>query len=185
MELEKIARNIENIRDCPLTASMQNDVYHFVNRLEKTYKNQRPEVLQNPASEKILYCAGILYLAGTGNIEVISPTYQKQYVTPANKNLELLRAPPTGLNFIDPALRAVHKTILPKEIPITYKILLVDVFSDNELREIWKLGSSELNYEGILSQKNPISSRQQAQPGLIRGRDTGSLSARMRKTLSE
>lgn len=185
MELERIVKNIENIRDAPLTASMQNDVYHFVNRLEKTYKNQRANVLNCFASEKILTCGGILYLVSTGNIEVISPTYQKQYVTPENKNLELLRAPPTGLNFVDPTLREVHKTVLPKEIPITYKILLVDVFSDNELREIWKLGREELNYEGILSQKSSISSRQQAQPGLIRGRDTGSLSARMRKTLSE
>lgn len=185
MELERIVKNIENIRDGPLTPSMQNDVYHFVNRLEKTYKTQRAEVMKSFAAENILSCGGVLYLVSTGNIEVISPTYQKQYITPENRNLELIRAPPTGLNFIDPTLKAVHKTILPKEVPITYKILLVDVFSDNELRELWKLGKDELNYEGILSQKSSTSSRQQAQPGLIRGRDTGSLSARMRKTLSD
>lgn len=185
MELEKIVRNIENIRDGLLTASMQNDVYQFVNRLEQTYKKKRPEIIKNPASEKILSCGGTLYLIGTGNIEIISPTYQKQYVTPANRNIELLRAPPAGLSFVDPTLREVHKSLQFKGTPITYKILLVDVFSDNELREMWKLGKAELSYDGILSQKNSISSRQQAQPGIIRGRDTGSLSARMRKTLSE
>jgi hypothetical protein len=184
MELEKLVKNIENIRDSPLNVTTGNDVYHFVNRLEQKYKNQRNEVLKHSAAEKILTCGGILYLAGTGNIEVISPTYQKQYITPLNKNIELLRAPPTGLNFVDPTLREVHKTVLPKEIPITYKVLFVDVFSDNELREIWKLGRADLNYEMIFAPKT-TSGRQTAQPGLIRGRDTGSLSARMRKTLSD
>jgi hypothetical protein len=184
MELERLVKNIENIRDRPLTESMGNDVYHFVNRLEQKYKNQRTEVLIHPAAEKILTCGGILYLASTGNIEVISPTFQKQYVTPLNKNIELLRAPPTGLNFIDPTLREVHKTVLPKEVPISYKVLFVDVFSDNELREIWKLGRTELNYETIFTPRS-ASGRQPLQSGLIRGRDTGSLSARMRKTLSE
>jgi len=182
MELEKIVQNIENIRNGELTSSMQNDVYHFVNRLEKTYKNQRANVLNSFASEDILSCGGILYLISTGNIEVVSPTYQKQYVTPANKNLELLRAPPTGLNFVDPTLREVHKTVLPKEVPITYKILLVDVFSDNELREIWKLGRGELNYEGILSQKSSISGKHYAS-SVNRGKDTY-ISTR-RKALSE
>jgi len=182
MDLERLVKNIENIRDRPITETMGNDVYHFVNRLEKTYKNQRNEVLIHSAAEKILTCAGILYLASTGNIEVISPTYQKQYVTPLNKNIELLRAPSTGLNFVDPTLREVHKTVLPKEIPITYKILLVDIFSDNELREIWKLDRTELNYEMIFSPRSPSG----RQPAIgLRGRDTGSLSARMRKTLSE
>lgn len=182
MELEKIVKLVEEIRDKPLMESMKNEVYHFVNRQEKIYKQLRPQVLNCQASDRVLTCEGILYLIGMGRIEILAPTYQTHLITPQNKNIELLRAPPTGLNFIDPTLKAIHKTVQLKEIPINYKTLFVDVFSDNELREIWKLGKGELNYETILSPKNSTSNRQYV-PGIQRGKDLTASSRR--KALSE
>jgi|GEM_PF-6446900 len=183
MELERIAKEMENIRDRQLSLTLQNEAYHFANRQEQIYKKQKPEIFKHQSLGKILACEGIIYLIGTGNIEVLSPTHRIEYVTPFNKNIELLRAQ-AAMFFVDPALKEIQKTIQPKEIPITYKTMLVDVFSDSKLREIWKLGRDEFTYESIFSQKS-ASARQQTQTEIARGRDTGSLSARMRKTLSE
>lgn len=180
MELEKIAKEIQNIRDEPLSENLQNEAYHFARRQEKIYEKQKPQILEHPLSQKILAAEGLIYLIGAGSVQILSPTYHHEFITPSNRNIDFLRAQ-SPMYFIDPALKAIQKIIQPKEVPITYKEMMVDVFSDSKLRQIWKLGKEELKYEAIFAQRT--NSGRLVAPGVLRGKDLTASSRR--KALSE
>jgi hypothetical protein len=180
MELEKIASEIQNIRDGPLSDSLQNEAYHFACRQEQIYRKQKPHITTHPLSQKILAAEGIIYLIGTGSMDILSPTYRYEFITPTNGNIDFLRAQ-SPMYFVDPTLKAIQKMIQPKEVPLTYKEMMVDVFSDNKLRQIWKLGKEKFKYEAIFAQRT--NSGRLVAPGVLRGKDLTSSSRR--KALSE